>query len=100
MQKCKISEEYNAKHGSEPSKTFDFRVEFSSGLYVFSDLTPRHQFSRVKATVYAHKYDFGPIFDFPGVQETARGAAFSAHETPKGGVPHFARSVPEPTLAR
>ena len=28
-QKCEISEEYNAKRGSEPSKTFDFRMDFS-----------------------------------------------------------------------
>ena len=27
--KCEISEEYNAKRGSEPSKTFDFRIDFS-----------------------------------------------------------------------
>jgi len=27
--KCVISEEYNAKHGSEPSKAFDFRIDFS-----------------------------------------------------------------------
>ena len=29
IQKCEISEEYNAKRGSEPSKTFDFRIDFS-----------------------------------------------------------------------
>ena len=26
LQKCEISEEYNAKRGSEPSKTFDDRI--------------------------------------------------------------------------
>ena len=98
--KCEISEEYNAKRGSEPSKTFDFGIDFSFNFHDFSEPPPRGHFSRVKVPVYAHKYDFGPIFDCPGVPETARGAAFSAHETPKGGVPHFARSVLEPTWAQ
>ena len=38
--KCVISEEYNAKRGSEQSKTFDFRIDFSSNFYVFSKPTP------------------------------------------------------------
>ena len=33
--KCEISEEYNAKRGSEPSKTFHFRIDFSSNVRVF-----------------------------------------------------------------
>ena len=33
--KCVISEEYNAKRGSEPSKTFDCRVGFSLIVHVF-----------------------------------------------------------------
>ena len=67
---------------------------------VLSELTPRHHLQRVKVSVYAHKYDFEPMFDFPGVSETARGAAFLLHETPKGEVPHYARSVLEPTSAQ
>ena len=35
-QKCKISEEYNAKRGSEPSKSFDFHIDFTSNVHVFS----------------------------------------------------------------
>ena len=85
MQKCEISEVYNAKRGSGPSKTFDFRIDFSLTFDVFSELTPRHNFSRVKAPVYVHKYDFGPIFDFPTVPKTTLGATCSTHETPKGG---------------
>ena len=55
VQKCEISEEYNAKRGSGPSKTFDFRTDFSLTFDVFSALTPRHNFSRVKVPVDAHK---------------------------------------------
>ena len=33
--KCVISEEYNTKRASEPSKTFDFRIDFSSNVHVF-----------------------------------------------------------------
>ena len=65
-QKCKISEEYNAKRGSEPSKTFDFRIDFSCNFHVFSEPHPRGHFSRVKVPVYNQKYDFGAIHDFPG----------------------------------
>ena len=36
--KCKISEEYNAKRGSEPSKTIDFRIEFHLILMFFPNL--------------------------------------------------------------
>ena len=60
-------------------ETFDFRIDFLSNIDVFSGLTPRHRFSRVKAPVDAHKYDF------PMVPKTTLGATFSTHETPKGG---------------
>ena len=33
--KCEISKEYNAKRGSEPSKTFDFRIDFSLNFHIF-----------------------------------------------------------------
>ena len=98
--KCEISEEYNAKRGSEPSKTFDFRIDFGLNFNVFSELTPSHHFSRVKAPVYAHKYDFGPIFDFPGVPKTTLGPQFSTQQAPKGAVPFLALSTLEPTWAR
>ena len=39
--KYEISEEYNAKRASEPSKTFDFRFEFSSTFVVFSKHLPK-----------------------------------------------------------
>ena len=42
--KCEISEEYNAKRASEPSKTFDFRFEFSSTFVVFSKHLPKRVF--------------------------------------------------------
>ena len=35
LRKCVISEEYSAKRGSEPSKTFDYRFDFSLNLHVF-----------------------------------------------------------------
>ena len=39
-QKCEISEEYNAKRGSEPSKTMYFCIDFSSNFHVFSNPLP------------------------------------------------------------
>ena len=60
-QKCEISEEYNAKRGSEPSKTFDFRIEFSIHFNVFSEPPSRDHFWKVQAPMYAQKSDFGPI---------------------------------------
>ena len=35
LQKCEISEEYNAKRASKPSKTFDFHINFSFKVHVF-----------------------------------------------------------------
>ena len=98
--KCEISEEYNAKRGSEPSKTFDFRIDVSLKFDVFSELTPRHNFSRVKVPVYAHKYDFGPTFAFPATPKTTLGATFSVQQAPNGGVPFLALSTLEPTWVR
>ena len=99
-QKCEINEEYNAKRGSEPLKTFDFRIDFSCNFNTFSKLTPRHHFSRVKVPVYAHKYDFWLIFDCPKVPKTTLGATFSAQEAPKRWVPFPGLSVLEPTWSR
>ena len=42
--KCEISEEYNAKRGSEPSKTSHFRIDFSSNFHVFSEPPSRGHF--------------------------------------------------------
>ena len=69
---------YNAKRGSEPSKTFDFSIDLSWNVDVFSEPSSRHHFSRVKAPVYAHKYDFEPTFDFPTVPKPTLAATFSA----------------------
>ena len=38
--KCVISEEYNAKRGSEPSKTCEFRIDFSYFFDVFPNSLP------------------------------------------------------------
>ena len=50
--KCEISEEYNAKRGSEPSKTSHFRLAFSSNFHVFSKTPSRGHFWRAQAPVY------------------------------------------------
>ena len=39
--KCKISEEYNAKRGSEPSKIMDFGIDFSFNFHVFPNPSKR-----------------------------------------------------------
>ena len=67
--KCEISEEYNAKRGSEPSKTFHFRIVFSSNFHVFSEPPPGGHFSRVKVRVVPQTCDFGAICDFPGCRK-------------------------------
>ena len=53
--KCEISEEYNAKRASEPSKTFDFRIDFSSTFVVFSKHLPKRCFSAFKPPEGAKK---------------------------------------------
>ena len=83
MRKCVISEEYNAKRGSEPSKTFDFRFGFSLNFHVFSEPPSRSHFWRVQAPTYPQKCVFGPIFDFPGIRksaDTGRCQAFQIRE--------------------
>ena len=47
--KCEISEEYNAKRASKPSKTFDLHIDFSSKLHVFSKRLPKRCFVRLLA---------------------------------------------------
>ena len=44
LRKCEISEEYNAKRGSEPSKTFDFRIDFSLFFNDFSEPPSKDNF--------------------------------------------------------
>ena len=46
--KCVISEEYNAKRGSEPSKTFHFYIDFSSNFHVFPKPLPNSIFGGSK----------------------------------------------------
>ena len=69
--KCEISEEYNAKRGSEPSKTSHFRIDFSLNFHVFSEPPPRLHFLTVKVPVYNQKYDFGAIRDYRGRRKWA-----------------------------
>ena len=80
--KCVISEEYNAKRASGPSKTFDFRIGFSLIFHVFSEASPKEHFWRVQAPIYAQKYDFGAILDSRWFQEWPLWATFSAKKTP------------------
>ena len=82
--KCEISEEYNAKRGSEPSKTSHFRIDFSLNFHVFSKTPSRGHFWRAQAPVYTQKYDFGAIYDFPRVPKLALGTTFSTNKAPKG----------------
>ena len=44
LRKCEISEEYNAKRASEPSKTFHFGIDVSSHFRCFSEPSPRANF--------------------------------------------------------
>ena len=48
-QKCEISEEYNAKRASKPSKTFDFHINFSSTVHVFPNAYQNIVFVRLLA---------------------------------------------------
>ena len=75
--KCKISEEYNAKRGSEPSKFIDFRIDFSSKFHAFSKPPSGDHFQRVQVPTDAQKRDIGPIFALPGVPKSTHGATFS-----------------------
>ena len=51
--KCVISEEYNAKRGSEPSKTSDFHIVFSLNFHVFSEPPLREHFCCVRVPTCA-----------------------------------------------
>ena len=94
--KCEISEEYNAKRGSEPSKTFHFRIDFSSNFHVFSEPPSRGHFWRVQAPVYTQKCDFGAIFDFPGVAKATLETTF----WPKNVTKNSARFPPDRSWSR
>ena len=87
--KCEISEEYNAKRGSEPSKTFHFRIDFSLNFHVFSEPPSWGHFWRVQAPVYTQKYDFGAIYDYPTAQKSALETTFSAKRAPKVEYPSW-----------
>ena len=81
--KCEISEEYNAKRGSEPSKTSHFRVDFSSFFHLFSEPPSWGHFWRAQAPVYIQKYDLGAICDFSRGQKSTLGTTFSTNKAPK-----------------
>ena len=48
LRKYEINEEYNAKRGSEPSKTLDCCIDFSLNFCVFSKPPSRAHFWRSK----------------------------------------------------
>ena len=77
-QKCEISEEYNAKRGSDPSKTFDIRIDCSSNFHVFSEPPPRVHFWRARVPSKAQKCDFGAILGSRGIPKSAIGMTFLA----------------------
>ena len=56
--KCEISEEYNAKRGSGPSKPSHFRIDFPSNFHVFSRPHSGGHFGRVRVPVLVQKCDF------------------------------------------
>ena len=74
--KCVISEEYNAKRGSEPSKTSDFRIVFSLIFHVFSEPPLREHFCCVRVPTCAQKRDFDRILRTKRSQNRSPGHRF------------------------
>ena len=73
----------NRKAASEPSKSINFRIDFSLNFHVFPEPPSRGHSSRIKMPTYPQKCGFGPIFDFPGVPKSTLGDPFSAKKAPK-----------------
>ena len=80
LQNYEISEEYNAKRGSEPTKTLAFRIDVSLSFHVFCDPSLGEHFWRVKVPTYAKKMQFWSNFGSMGVQKHA----LELHFWPRG----------------
>ena len=79
MQKCEISEEYNAKRGSEPSKTFDFRIDFSLNFDVFPNSLPDTIFRGSKCPAMLTN----TIFDRFSIFQRSQNRSLERHFQPK-----------------
>ena len=97
---CEISEEYNAKRGSEPSKTIDFCIDLSWIFHVFFQTTLQRPSLEVQAPVYTQKCDFGTIYDFLGVQQSTLGTTFPSPKSPFELPGESRGTLLEPTRAR
>lgn len=62
--KCEISEEYNAKRGSEPSKRIDFRIDFSYLFHVFVQTSFQRLFLESPSAELSSKVRFWSRFGF------------------------------------
>ena len=62
--KCVISEEYNAKRGSRPSKCDHFSIQKSLIFNVFVRVPPGVHFWRARVPTYTQKCDFGSPWNF------------------------------------
>ena len=98
--KCEISEEYNAKRDSEPSKSIDCWCRLSIVFLFFSEppstghfLGPRCQPSRKSAVSGRFENRKSAIFDFQGVSKSTLGAPFSAKKAAKTRDPEFHRAT-------
>ena len=79
MRKCEISEEYNAKRGFEPSKTFDFGIIFLQISSFFPNPLPEAIFggSRCPSRLPCPIFDRFPIF------QGSQNGALARHFRPK-----------------
>ena len=97
--KCEINEEYNAKRGSEPSKSIDFCIVFSLNFHVFPNPS-RRAFLEGPSADLGSKVRFWSDFRFSqGPKMTPWSDIFSQKvdiALPGGA----GRSVLEPTWAR
>ena len=94
--KCEISEEYNAKHASEPSKTSHIRIHFSFNFHVFSRTPSQRPFLEGASARQSSKVRFWSGFRFfKGLKIEPWSSIFNQKGSPN---PNF--FVPEASWSR
>ena len=91
--KCEISEAYNAKRGSEPSKTFHFRIVFSSNFHVFPKPLPNSIFGGSKCPSSLENSFLDRFSIFKGSRNRPLGRPFWPKRLQKATTPNYTTRV-------
>ena len=99
----RISEEYNAKRGSEPSKCIDFSIHFPSNFHVFSEHLSdpvKNRFLDAQSGRLASKVRFSSHFGSKGGPKIDPWSDIFGQKGSKNRVPRMAVTLLVPTWAR